>query len=145
MNGLFGLGPQVIRAGIKIGNWLFVGLKDTLMKLFVGAGAFAASIGRGIADWLNDETPFGDHVSLGPFGGFTIPKLAMGGTITAGGYALVGEQGPEVVRGGVAQEVRQAAGQGQAGSVIAEAHDRVRWLDTARTPEGASAYHVGGH
>jgi hypothetical protein len=68
------------------------------MKLFVGAGAFAASIGRGIADWLNDETPFGDHVSLGPFGGFTIPKLAMGGTITAGGYALVGEQGPEVVR-----------------------------------------------
>jgi hypothetical protein len=57
---------------------------------------FVAGIGRGIADWLNAHTPFGDKISAGPIH-FTLPALAEGGTITRAGAALVGERGPEIV------------------------------------------------
>jgi tape measure domain-containing protein len=79
--------------GKAMGKALVTGL----LALFGAAGSLAGKIGRKIADWLNDHTPFGDHVGIGPVG-FDIPKLATGGLITAGGFALVGERGPEVVR-----------------------------------------------
>ena len=46
----------------------------------------------------DDNTIFGDNVSLGPFGNVHIPALANGGDISRGGVALVGERGPEIVR-----------------------------------------------
>jgi uncharacterized membrane protein len=57
---------------------------------------FVSGIGRGIADWLNAHTPFGDEIDLG-FKKFTLPALADGGVVTRGGGALVGERGPELV------------------------------------------------
>jgi hypothetical protein len=57
---------------------------------------FVSGIGRGIADWLNAHTPFGDTIDLG-IKKIHIPALAEGGTITTGGSVLVGERGPELL------------------------------------------------
>jgi len=57
---------------------------------------FVKGIGRGIADWLNAHTPFGDTIDLG-IKKIHIPALAAGGTMIRAGAALVGEQGPELV------------------------------------------------
>ena len=57
---------------------------------------FVGGIGRGIADWLNAHTPFGDTINLG-FKKIHIPALAAGGTLTTPGSVLVGEQGPEIL------------------------------------------------
>jgi hypothetical protein len=68
----------------------------TLKSIF--SGGWAPAIGRGIADWLNAHTPFGDKIDLPkPLPDFTLPALAGGGIIRRGGTALVGEQGPELV------------------------------------------------
>ena len=57
---------------------------------------FVGGIGRGIADWLNAHTPFGDTINLG-FKKIHIPALATGGTLTSSGGVLVGESGPELL------------------------------------------------
>jgi hypothetical protein len=62
----------------------------------VFSGNFVSQIGRGIADWINAHTPFGDEIKAGPLH-FRLPALAAGGVIRASGAALVGEQGPEIV------------------------------------------------
>jgi hypothetical protein len=62
----------------------------------VFSGGFVSQIGRGIADWINAHTPFGDEIKAGPLH-FRLPALAAGGVIRASGAALVGEQGPEIV------------------------------------------------
>jgi hypothetical protein len=89
-----------IKAAVT-GVWTWI--KSTFGKIggfisgiFAGAGGFVSGIGRGIADWINAHTPFGDQVKVGPLK-FRIPALAAGGVIRAGGAALVGEQGPEIV------------------------------------------------
>jgi hypothetical protein len=71
-------------------------IKGFISGIFTGGGGFVSSIGRGIADWINTHTPFGDQVKVGPLK-FRIPALAAGGVIRASGAALVGEQGPEIV------------------------------------------------
>ena len=71
-----------------------------ISSIFSGAGNFVAGLGRGLADWLNANTPFGDKVEfsiLGKHVGFTIPALAEGGLVTRPGTALVGEAGPELL------------------------------------------------
>jgi hypothetical protein len=78
----------------------FQKIKDFISGVFSGAGEFVSGLGRGLADWLNANTPFGDRVEFSVLGksvGFTIPALAEGGTIMRGGTALVGERGPELV------------------------------------------------
>jgi hypothetical protein len=67
-----------------------------IKTIFTGATGIAAGIGRGVANWLNANTPFGDEVHVGPVH-FRIPALAEGGIIRRTGTALVGEQGPELV------------------------------------------------
>jgi hypothetical protein len=64
----------------------------------VFSGGWAPAIGRSIANWLNDNTPFGDKINLpGPLPDFTLPALAAGGIITRPGSVLVGEAGPELL------------------------------------------------
>jgi hypothetical protein len=92
-------GPKFFDIAVKMKNEFIRGLKGmagAVLGLFTGAAGFAGKVGRGIADWLNDHTIFGDAVNLGPFHGH-IPKLAGGGYIAGGGYAMVGERGPEMV------------------------------------------------
>lgn len=94
MMGMLGKLPGLfLGLGKKIGKALIAGIA----ALFGAAGGLAGDIGRKIGDWLNAETPFGDEVNVGPVH-FRIPALASGGDILRGGYALVGEEGPEVVR-----------------------------------------------
>ena len=73
---------------------VFGKVKGFLSRVF--STDFVSGIGRGIADWLNAHTPFGDKIKVGPLK-FTLPALAAGGTILRAGAALVGEQGPEIV------------------------------------------------
>jgi hypothetical protein len=90
---------RVKSAATSVWNFVkntFGKIKDFVSNIFSGAGGFVSSIGRSIADWINEHTPFGDRVELGPVK-FTIPALAQGGTMRSSGLALVGERGPEVV------------------------------------------------
>jgi hypothetical protein len=59
-------------------------------------GTFIRNIGRSVANWINDHTPFGNKISLGPIS-VTLPKLANGGIINGARMAIVGEAGPEAV------------------------------------------------
>jgi hypothetical protein len=73
---------------------VFGKVKGFIANVF--SGGFVSQIGRGIADWINAHTPFGDEIKAGPLH-FRLPALAAGGVIRASGAALVGEQGPEIV------------------------------------------------
>lgn len=73
---------------------VFGKVKGFIANIF--SGGFVSQIGRGIADWINAHTPFGDEIKAGPLH-FRLPALAAGGVIRASGAALVGEQGPEIV------------------------------------------------
>lgn len=75
---------------------IFGKIPGIIKGIFTGAVGLASDVGRGIADWLNANTPFGDKVHVGPVS-FTLPALAEGGLISQGGTALVGERGPELV------------------------------------------------
>jgi len=75
---------------------IFGAIPRILKNIFSAAGGLAADFGKGIRDWLNNNTPFGDKIKVGPLH-FTVPKLAQGGTVTRSGAALVGERGPEIV------------------------------------------------
>jgi hypothetical protein len=88
-----GFGTKFFNAGKSIAQAIGKGL----LSAFTAAAGFAAQIGRAVADWLNDHTPFGDKINLG-ITSFRIPALATGGVIQRGGIALVGERGPELVR-----------------------------------------------
>jgi hypothetical protein len=90
---------KIKRAVSGVWSWIkstFGKIKGFISGIFSGAGDFVSGIGRGIADWINAHTPFGDQVKVGPLK-FRIPALAAGGVIRASGAALVGEQGPEIV------------------------------------------------
>jgi hypothetical protein len=89
------VGSFMMRLGIKIGDFLFTGMKERLIKAFLGGVAFVSSIGRGIKDWINKHTLFGDEVNVGLFK-FHIPALASGGVLH--GLGLVGENGPELAQ-----------------------------------------------
>ena len=82
----------LLKGGKKAGAALIAGL----LGVFSAAGGLAGDIGRGIGDWLNKKTPFGNQVKVGPVS-FRIPALAAGGHIVDAGLALVGEKGPEIV------------------------------------------------
>jgi tape measure domain-containing protein len=124
-------GPIGLAVGMVIKHWdrIKEGAKSVYnsvkswfgkIKTFISgifhAGDFVAGLGRGLADWLNANTPFGDRVEfkvLGKSVGFTIPALAEGGTIMRGGTALVGERGPELVslpQAAVVQPLAQGGG-----------------------------------
>lgn len=96
---LASLPGKFLRAGKKLAIAITKGIVNS-----IGSGiGFAGDLGRKIADWLNDNTPLGDHVHIGipgpvPDIDFDLPSLYTGGTITSGGLALVGEKGPEIVR-----------------------------------------------
>jgi hypothetical protein len=90
---------RVKSAATSVWNFVkstFTKIKDFISGIFSGAGTFVSNIGRSIADWINEHTPFGDQIKVGPLD-FRLPALAQGGTMTRSGLALVGERGPEVV------------------------------------------------
>lgn len=99
-NRIGALGPSFVALATKIKNAFVSGLKGfgkaVLHAMFHGV-AFVASIGSDLKKWINDHTIFGDDIHIGPIKTH-IPALATGGHIMGGGYALVGESGPEVVR-----------------------------------------------
>lgn len=103
---------------------IFGKIKTFISGVFSGAGSIVAGLGRGLADWLNANTPFGDHVGftiLGKHVGFDIPALAAGGVVQQSGSALVGERGPELLtlpRGAMVQPL--AAGGGAGGHMTIE-------------------------
>lgn len=95
------LGPDLFHMGAKAARGFADGFKQVgkfMLGVFGAVGSGIANIGDSVRKWLNDNTPFGDKISLGFLGSVHIPALAMGGDITRGGVALVGEQGPEMVR-----------------------------------------------
>jgi tape measure domain-containing protein len=106
-------GAQSVYNTVK--SW-FGKIKTFISSVFKGGSEFISGLGRGLADWLNANTPFGDRVEfkvLGKSVGFTIPALAEGGTIMRGGTALVGERGPELVslpQAAVVQPLAQGGG-----------------------------------
>lgn len=73
------------------------GLGSAILRAITTAGAFVLGIGTGIKNWLNDKTIFGDKINMGPLGSINVPALAHGGYVTGGGWALVGERGPELL------------------------------------------------
>jgi hypothetical protein len=89
---LGGLAGRFGANALKIGN----AIKNGIVGAFRGAVGIASSIGSTIRTWLNNNTPFGDEVKVGPVH-FRLPALARGTSNFAGGMALVGEQGPELV------------------------------------------------
>lgn len=89
--------------GDRLGDAVVGGLRVALRAVsgvvsgaFRRGGAFIGNIGDAIRDWLNDNTPFGDKIDVGPID-IRIPKLAKGAKDFRGGLAVVGEQGPEIV------------------------------------------------
>jgi tape measure domain-containing protein len=73
-------------------------LPGLLGEIFTKGLGVAGSIGRGMANWLNENTPLGDKVDLpGPLPDFRLPALAAGGNVGAAGAVLIGERGPEVL------------------------------------------------
>jgi hypothetical protein len=78
--------------GASIGKSFVNGIGNAIK----GAGSFLHDVGRGIADWINDHTPFGNKISLGPLS-VTLPKLAQGAIVSGPTMALIGEAGPEAV------------------------------------------------
>ncbi len=97
-----GLGGKFFGAGTGLVGKLVAGLKGIgkrIVEAFGSGLGFAGDIGRSLADWLNENTPLGDHISLpGPIPDFDMPALANGGIITSAGSVLVGEAGPEILR-----------------------------------------------
>jgi len=99
---------KAVTLGGKIVSGIGNAIKDVggivagaLNKAVGAVGNVIGNIGRSIANWLNDNTPLGDRISIdiphGPDFGFTLPALASGATNFAGGMAIVGEEGPELV------------------------------------------------
>jgi hypothetical protein len=66
-------------AGAAIGRAIVGGITGA----FNAATGFVSNIGNSIRRWLNDATPFGDQVKVGPVR-FRIPALARGGAIEGG-------------------------------------------------------------
>lgn len=85
---LLGIGKRAVSS---LGKGL-AGIPGAIVGAFKGGGSFLLGIGRGIADWLNDNTPFGDKVKVGPIS-VRLPALRRGGK------AGPGEGGPAVVFG----------------------------------------------
>jgi hypothetical protein len=86
-----------VKAGVSSAFTTITNVAGAMGRFLSGAFNFDPSvIARGVADWLNNRTWFGDAVK---FAGFKLrlPALASGGTMRVGGPAIVGEEGPEVV------------------------------------------------
>jgi len=98
--------------GVTFGNKVVNGIGQAIAdvgKTVAGAlnqavhavGSVVGNIGRAIADWINDNTPLGDEIGIdiphGPDIHFTLPALATGARNFMGGWAMVGEKGPELV------------------------------------------------
>lgn len=56
------------------------GLPGAIGNALKGGGSFLGGIGRGIADWINAHTPFGDTIKIGPVKA-RLPALASGGKV----------------------------------------------------------------
>jgi hypothetical protein len=92
-------GESFLNLGLRIKDLFVKGLKgvgEAIIRAFVGGAAFALGIGGAIRKWINDHTLFGNTVNVGLFK-LHIPKLASGGYVSQGGFAMVGERGPEIV------------------------------------------------
>lgn len=89
-------------------------------------GGINAAIGliNGAIDAFN-SIPLAPDIPLVP--NVNIPRLAQGGTITAGGMAMVGEEGPELLRlprGAQVQPLGQGAGMGGPQTIIVQVGDK---------------------
>lgn len=131
-----------IKSGVSsVWNWVkstFGKIKGFIKGVF--GGGFVSGIGRGLADWLNSNTPFGDRVEfsiLGKHVGFTIPALAEGGRVVRPGAALVGERGPEIVSLPAPAQVIPNGGVGAAGAqtIVTQV-----FLDRRQIAEAVGAY-----
>lgn len=103
------LGGDMLGAGREIIGKLFEGIRSAAS----GAGGLVSDIASGIKSAINSALGLPFHIEMpGPIpGSFTIPAFARGGT-SAGGMALVGEEGPELVnlpRGSYVNTAQQSA------------------------------------
>jgi len=91
---LEGLAGRFASAGASLGRSFINAIGNGLSS----AGSFLGNIGRGIANWINDNTPFGDRISVGPVS-VTLPRLARGGKVGPGSGGarmfLAGEGGKD--------------------------------------------------
>ena len=79
-------------AGLSLGKSFI----NSIGKGIKGLGSFLGDLGNSIRNWINEKTPFGDDIHLGPIK-VHIPKLAKGAIVNGGQLAVIGEDGPEAV------------------------------------------------
>jgi hypothetical protein len=84
IDGVRGLAGKAASAGLSVGRAVINGIGNGLSA----AGSFLGNVGRGIANWINANTPFGDTIKIGP-ASVRLPALAQGGRV---GPSLRGAQ-----------------------------------------------------
>ena len=138
--------PAMRRAGLSIFTALMNGAKNALTSAVGFAAdlvsglwnAFKNLFNRNVVDRINRAIP--DKINLpGPIPDINlpdnpIPRLAMGGTMSREGVALVGERGPELVRlpRGASVEPNHSGAANFAGSVTVNAQTNADAWDIAR-------------
>jgi hypothetical protein len=91
VSGVRGLAGKALSAGKSVGSAIINGIGDGLS----GLGSFLANVGRGIANWINANTPFGDSIKVGPVS-VRLPALAQGGRVgpsTGGARVFIAGEG----------------------------------------------------
>lgn len=76
VSGVSRLAGKALSAGKSVGSAIINGIGNGLS----GLGSFLANVGRGIANWINANTPFGDSIKVGPVS-VRLPALAQGGKV----------------------------------------------------------------
>jgi hypothetical protein len=84
IDGVASLPSKAFNAAVKVGKAIIDGIGSGLSRM----GSFLSNIGRGIADWINAKTAFGNRIDIGPVS-VTLPALAQGGRV---GPSLRGAQ-----------------------------------------------------
>ena len=94
IDGLGNLAGRALSAGASVGRAVINGIGNGLS----GLGSFLGNVGRGIANWINANTPFGDSIKVGPVS-VRLPALAMGGkvgpSIKGAQFFMAGEGGKD--------------------------------------------------
>lgn len=98
---LLGAAGSFLSAGVALGGKIIDGIRDGVAGAVSFAGDMASKVWEKIKDFVNSHfidpirgfevSAFG--LSVKPFSAF--PRLAMGGTTSRDGIAIVGERGPE--------------------------------------------------
>lgn len=76
ISGVSRLAGKAASAGLSVGRAIINGIGNGMKS----AAGFLSNVGRGIADWINANTPFGDTIKIGP-ASVRLPALAQGGRV----------------------------------------------------------------